>query len=361
MSAHVTLFPPSQERAKLPPVPPGAPRPPVRTWIHDIFQGTLTNQTRCMWCEAVTNREESYLDLSLDIAHNASVSTCLSAFSAVETLAGADKFHCDACAGLQEAQKRLLIRGAPPVLALHLKRFKFVEALGAYTKLMHRVSFPTHLRLDGTCVEAGSPTRDAAYALFAVVVHVGSGANHGHYVAVVKQQPPPPPAVPPMGAVVAAPGAAIGAAASGAAAALRGLSSGAGVAAAAAAAGASAAASAAAAAAAAAVSNGSQWVHFDDESVEAVSESVLTRLFGAETPPPPLVLPPTPGDAGATSAPPSPMGDTAPPLAPAAPPSPAGQPASSTDHGYILFYERIRTEEPPPLAADAPSSLLWAR
>jgi hypothetical protein len=333
----------------------------VRTWIHDIFQGTLTNQTRCMWCEAVTNREESYLDLSLDIAHNASVSTCLSAFSAVETLAGADKFHCDACAGLQEAQKRLLIRAAPPVLALHLKRFKFVEALGAYTKLMHRVSFPTHLRLDGTCVEAGSATRDAAYALFAVVVHVGSGANHGHYVAVVKQQTHPvAPATPSVGAVVAAPGTAIGAAASGAAAALRGLSTAAAAAAAAAGASAAASAAAAASASAAASSNSSQWVHFDDESVEAVSESVLTRLFGAETPPPPLVLPPTPGDAPRAdggSAPPSPMVDAAPPLAPAAPSSPVGQPASSTDHGYILFYERIRTEAPP-TAGEAP---LWAR
>ena len=27
--------------------------PPERTWIHDIFEGTLTNETRCLCCETV--------------------------------------------------------------------------------------------------------------------------------------------------------------------------------------------------------------------------------------------------------------------------------------------------------------------
>ena len=76
-----------------------------------------------------TNREEAFLDLSLEIAPNSTLTTCLRGFSAVETLAAADKFHCDVCAGLQEAQKRMLVKHAPPVLALHLKRFKYNEAL----------------------------------------------------------------------------------------------------------------------------------------------------------------------------------------------------------------------------------------
>lgn len=28
---------------------------PEPTWIHDIFQGTLTNETRCLNCETVSN------------------------------------------------------------------------------------------------------------------------------------------------------------------------------------------------------------------------------------------------------------------------------------------------------------------
>jgi ubiquitin carboxyl-terminal hydrolase 12/46 len=130
-----------EERTKHPPAPvaPGEPRPPVSTWIHDIFQGTLTNQTRCLWCETVTSRQESFLDLSLDVEQNSSISSCLKTFSANELLASQDKFQCDACGGLQEAHKRMLVKSAPPVLALHLKRFKYIESLGRYKKLMHRV------------------------------------------------------------------------------------------------------------------------------------------------------------------------------------------------------------------------------
>lgn len=28
--------------------------PPPSTWVHEIFQGTLTNETRCLNCEAVS-------------------------------------------------------------------------------------------------------------------------------------------------------------------------------------------------------------------------------------------------------------------------------------------------------------------
>jgi hypothetical protein len=39
------------------------------------------------------------------------------------------------------------IKVLPPVLALHLKRFKFMEQHQKHVKLMHRVVFPTELRL----------------------------------------------------------------------------------------------------------------------------------------------------------------------------------------------------------------------
>lgn len=47
--------------------------------------------------------------------------------SSTETLNAEDKFFCDACSGLQEAQKRFKIKVLPPILCLHLKRFKYIE------------------------------------------------------------------------------------------------------------------------------------------------------------------------------------------------------------------------------------------
>lgn len=53
-----------------------------------------------------SSRDESFLDLSIDIEQNTSVTSCLRQFSASETLCQRNKFYCDTCCGLQEAEKR---------------------------------------------------------------------------------------------------------------------------------------------------------------------------------------------------------------------------------------------------------------
>lgn len=61
------------------------------------LQGTLTNETRCLRCETITARDETFLDLSLDIEQNSSITSCLRNFSSTETLNAEDKFFCDKC------------------------------------------------------------------------------------------------------------------------------------------------------------------------------------------------------------------------------------------------------------------------
>ncbi|PON47669.1 Ubiquitinyl hydrolase [Parasponia andersonii] len=159
----------------------GTQKEPLVTWVHKNFQGILTNETRCLRCETVTARDETFFDLSLDIEQNSSITSCLKNFSSTETLNAEDKFFCDKCCSLQEAQKRMKIKKPPQVLVIHLKRFKYIEQLGRYKKLSYRVVFPLELKLSNTVEDA-----DLEYSLFAVVVHVGSGPNHGHYVSLVK-------------------------------------------------------------------------------------------------------------------------------------------------------------------------------
>ncbi|KAF8718105.1 hypothetical protein HU200_025585 [Digitaria exilis] len=151
------------------------------TWVHKCFQGILTNETRCLRCETVTDRDETFFDLSLDIEQNSSITSCLKNFSSTETLNAEDKFFCDKCCSLQEAQKRMKIKKPPNILVIHLKRFKYIEQLQRYKKLSYRVVFPLELKLLNTVDNS-----DLEYSLFAVVVHVGSGPNHGHYISLVK-------------------------------------------------------------------------------------------------------------------------------------------------------------------------------
>ncbi|KAJ2736085.1 hypothetical protein IW152_001030 [Coemansia sp. BCRC 34962] len=152
------------------------------TWVHTLFEGLLTNETRCLSCECVTSRDETILDVSVDIHENTSVANCLNQFAAGELLCHDNKFYCDNCGGLQEAERRMRLKRLPNILALHLKRFKYHEVLGRYVKLSYRVNFPTELRVPNTTEEA----EDVLYSLSAVVVHLGGGPFHGHYISIVR-------------------------------------------------------------------------------------------------------------------------------------------------------------------------------
>lgn len=178
--------------------------PQDATLVHKLFEGILTSETRCLTCETVrpfdsidilslnrwqvSARDESFLDLSIDIEQNSSVTACLRQFSASEMLCHKNKFFCDSCCDLQEAEKRfgclmpqlrypltcsrrMKIKKLPNVLALHLKRFKYQEDLGKYIKLAYRVAFPHELRLFNTVDDTDDA--DRLFNLFAIVVHIG--------------------------------------------------------------------------------------------------------------------------------------------------------------------------------------------
>lgn len=157
-------------------------------WVHSIFEGILTTETRCLTCENVTSRDESFLDLSIDINRNTSITSCLDSFFAPEMLYDKNKFHCDFCGDLQEAEKHIKIKHLPEILTLHLKRFKYIEENGSYkfSKLFYTVVYPYYLRLSNTTNDVNDP--DRLYELYAVVVHLGSGPYHGHYVSVIKTE-----------------------------------------------------------------------------------------------------------------------------------------------------------------------------
>ncbi|KAI9701666.1 MAG: hypothetical protein M1820_006437 [Bogoriella megaspora] len=156
------------------------------SWVHELFEGTLTSETRCLTCENISQRDEAFLDLSVDLEQHSSVTSCLRKFSEEEMLCEQNKFHCDNCGGLQEAEKRMKIKRLPRVLALHLKRFKYTEDLQRLHKLFHRVVFPYHLRLFNTTDDADDP--DRLFELYAIVVHIGGGPYHGHYVSIIKTE-----------------------------------------------------------------------------------------------------------------------------------------------------------------------------
>lgn len=126
----------------------GQPQEP--TWVHEIFQGILTSETRCLNCETVSSKDEHFFDLQVDVDQNTSITHCLRCFSNTETLCSDNKFKCDNCCNYQEAQKRMRVKKLPMILSLHLKRFKYMEQYNRHIKVSHRVVFPLELRLFNT-------------------------------------------------------------------------------------------------------------------------------------------------------------------------------------------------------------------
>jgi len=70
---------------------------PMPSLVQELFGGKLLNTFTCVFCEATNKREEQFLNLSLDIEMNTSLSYCLKRFSFKELLNKKDKFYCEQC------------------------------------------------------------------------------------------------------------------------------------------------------------------------------------------------------------------------------------------------------------------------
>ncbi|CUM68222.1 uncharacterized protein PRCAT00005943001 [Priceomyces carsonii] len=155
-------------------------------WCNKIFQGLITNETKCLSCETITAMNECFLDLSIDIPpgeSSYSLTYSLNNFSKLEILSSQNKFYCNTCSSLQEATKTIKLKRLPEVLVINFKRFKYDEGLDKLVKLFDSISYPFKLRLFNTTDDEKELT---LYELYALVIHIGGGPMHGHYVAICK-------------------------------------------------------------------------------------------------------------------------------------------------------------------------------
>eukprot|EP00826_Nyctotherus_ovalis_P005881 TRINITY_DN1133_c0_g3_i2.p1 TRINITY_DN1133_c0_g3~~TRINITY_DN1133_c0_g3_i2.p1 ORF type:complete len:814 (-),score=283.68 TRINITY_DN1133_c0_g3_i2:45-2486(-) len=111
------------------------------------------------------------------------VDTCLSQFSNCETLDEDNLWYCTTCNDSVKASKRMEILRCPPILVLHLKRFKVKENAifgKTSTRLNVLVNFPLRdLDLSPYIKKYEKPP---IYDLYAVSNHYGS-IDFGHYTA----------------------------------------------------------------------------------------------------------------------------------------------------------------------------------
>lgn len=143
--------------------------------IEGVFSGRLVSTVTCLSCKGQSECIDAFMDLALEVRNADSVEKALMAFTSIESLQGSNRYRCASCQRLVNAHKQILIRDAPHVLTLQLKRF---EPSGA--KISRHVRFPRLLDL-APFLKDGNSAEKCIYALYALVVHEGFSTNSGHY------------------------------------------------------------------------------------------------------------------------------------------------------------------------------------
>lgn len=155
-----------------------------KTWVENVFGGTIQCKMTCITCGRTSIVNQAVLDISVETVEDSTLSDCLLRSTDKEYMRSIDKIFCAHCNSLQEGERTIRMIKPPIVLAIHLKRFKFVEQIQQHKKLRHKVMFPDTLELQ--LKENEEQKFMALYKLNSVIAHVGNGPMEGHYVAMVR-------------------------------------------------------------------------------------------------------------------------------------------------------------------------------
>eukprot|EP00743_Colponemidia_sp_Colp-15_P010153 GILK01011152.1.p1 GENE.GILK01011152.1~~GILK01011152.1.p1 ORF type:complete len:1414 (-),score=327.31 GILK01011152.1:23-4129(-) len=220
-------------------------KPHIQRLVQRLFQGTVAYVTTCQKCMKRSPRETQFYELEMHLQGKSSLEQCMASLFQPEELTGQDQYFCENCNSKQDALRSQEIISLPQVLNLQLMRFVYDWKAGGKRKLQENLSFPLALDMsfamtvatDSTatgngdhrhqngqpqpsdqpllcarcrqrletsfkfCPQCGeavpvsvqkpvqvSQPEDYIYDLVAVLVHKGSSANSGHYIADLKDK-----------------------------------------------------------------------------------------------------------------------------------------------------------------------------
>lgn len=190
-----------------------------KSYISQLFAGQHASRLRCTTCQNTSTTYEAFYSISVEIPHSGrgDINECLRSYCQEEMLSGDEVWKCSYCKCEREATKQITITRAPQVLVIHFKRFS-----ASKTESARKVHTPIHFPLHGLNIEPymapgppqlpptiplkhppmggysngindldSSPDDPATtppylYDAYAVMRHLGSSGNGGHYISLVR-------------------------------------------------------------------------------------------------------------------------------------------------------------------------------
>lgn len=177
-----------------------------KSLVVDLFQGQLRNTCRyvhndrhlakssmnivpqylpccrCLTCGHQNIRFEPFMYLSLPINKNCrSIEECMNIYLEEEILKGENQWYCGKCKTHVDATKKIDLWILPPILIVHLKRFRYNDNGNVGSKNEASIQYPiSQFDLKAKVKSKGSAY--PMYDLYAVSNHMGS-LGGGHYTA----------------------------------------------------------------------------------------------------------------------------------------------------------------------------------
>eukprot|EP01119_Soliformovum_irregulare_P018254 TRINITY_DN5563_c0_g1_i1.p1 TRINITY_DN5563_c0_g1~~TRINITY_DN5563_c0_g1_i1.p1 ORF type:complete len:1047 (+),score=301.44 TRINITY_DN5563_c0_g1_i1:343-3141(+) len=158
----------------------------LKDLIKNEFGGKYRYVTTCQQCGNQTMSDTEFNDLSLSIKGNSTLSNLLKDFSAEESMTDGNQYNCESCQRLVDATRKIEITALPPVINFQLLRFYYDQTTGQKRKRRSRISFPQMLDMASYVNIQGKQPPSLMYELSGILIHKGTSAYGGHYVAHLK-------------------------------------------------------------------------------------------------------------------------------------------------------------------------------
>lgn len=156
----------------------------LKTITQTCFNGLMLTCYECMSCRLRSNNNDTFRDLQLAFPDSAmapgenffSVQWLLDYYLSKEKLQGANKYSCEKCKALCDAERSIIVMSAPQNLILTLKHFRYDPILHQRKKLSHRM-----LHNEKVYLFENNNSVKVFYMLYAAVIHDGVNMDSGHY------------------------------------------------------------------------------------------------------------------------------------------------------------------------------------